>query len=80
MGSLALVLACLAVPAGHQVVSHRVILKSLRAVFWRNGPEVSPTPHELRHRDRPRRLRLLADAAWLSYLAGVLVLALILPR
>ena len=75
---LALVLACLAVPAGHQAVSHRVLLKSLRAVFWRNGPEVPPTAHELAHRSRPRRLRLLANGAWLAYLAGVLALALVL--
>jgi hypothetical protein len=78
MTRLALVLGLLAVPAGHQVVSHRVLLKALRAVLRPHGPEVPPTPHELHHRDRPRRLRLLADAAWLSYLAGVLVLALIL--
>jgi hypothetical protein len=76
MTSLALVLGLLAVPAGHQVVSHRVLQKSLRAIT--SGPEVSPTPHELRHQSRPLRLRLAADAGWILYLASVLVLALIL--
>jgi len=77
MAALALVLGLLAVPAGHQVVSHRVLLKLLRAVRP-YGPEVPPTPHELRHRDRSPRLRRAADAGWLLYLAGVLVLALVL--
>ncbi len=76
--TLALVLALLAVPAGHQAVSHRVLLKLLRAVIRPHGPEVPPTAHELVHRARSPRARLLADAGWLAYLAGVLVLALLL--
>jgi hypothetical protein len=78
MIKLTLVLACLAVPAGHQVVSHRVILKSLRAVFRPDGPEVAPTAHERAHRTRSLPGRLAANAAWLAYLAGVLVLAYVL--
>jgi len=75
---LALVLGLLAVPAGHQIVSHRVLARTLRVVTPLHGPEPAPTPHELAHRARSRRLRLLADSGWLAYLAGVLVLALIL--
>lgn len=78
MTRLALVLGLLAIPAGHQVVSHRVLLKALRAVLRPHGPEVCPTPHELAHRDRPARLRLAADLGWLAYLAGVLLLAFLL--
>jgi hypothetical protein len=78
MTHLALVLACLAVPAGHQVVSHRVILKSLRAVLRPDGPEVAPTAHEQAHRTRSLPGRLAANAAWLAYLAGVLVLAYVI--
>jgi len=76
--TLALVLALLAVPAGHQVIGHRVLLKTLRAVYRPHGPEVPPTAHELAHRARSPRVRLLAEAGWLAYLAGVLVLALLL--
>ena len=78
MIKLTIVLACLAVPAGHQAVSHRVILKSLRAVLRPDGPEVAPTAHELAHRARSSRLRLAANAGWLAYLAGVLVLAYVI--
>jgi len=78
MTSLALVLGLLAVPAGHQAVSHRVLLKTLRAVVRPNGPEVPPTAHELAHRARSPRARLTANVLWLAYLAGVLVLALVL--
>lgn len=78
MTRLALVLGLLAVPAWHQIVSHRVLRKALRAVPRPHGPEVCLTAHELRHRSRPARLRLAADLGWLLYLAGVLVLALVL--
>jgi hypothetical protein len=42
------------------------------------SPELPPTPHELAHRSRSRRLRLAADAGWLAYLAATLVLAYVL--
>lgn len=69
MPQMALVLTCLAVPAAHQVLGHRVGLRAVRT---------TPTAHELRHRARPLRLRLAADAAWLTYLACVLVLAFVI--
>ncbi len=78
MTRLALVLGLLAVPAWHQIVSHRVLRKTLRAVFPQRGPEPCATVHELAHRSRPARLRLAADLGWLLYFAGVLVLALLL--
>lgn len=71
MRAVAVTLVLLAVPLGHQVIGHRVHLRVLR----RYAPL---TPHELRHAGRSRPLRLLADGAWLAYLAGVLVLALCL--
>lgn len=68
MGAVA-VAFLLAVPLGHQVHGHRVL---------RPGHE--PTAHELAHRARPRPLRLAADLAWLAYLAGVVVLAVVLKK
>lgn len=67
------VVSMLALPAWHQVRSHRVHRKLLRAVT--SSPEVPPTRHEIRHARRPMWLRLAADLAWLAYLAAVVVLA-----
>jgi hypothetical protein len=78
MAGLVLVCGLLAVPAGHQVVDHRVLRRLLRAVSPSHGPEVCLTAHELAHASRPARLRLLADLGWLAYLASVLILALVL--
>lgn len=67
MLAVAVILVLLAVPLGHQVTGHRIL---------RPGHE--PTAHERAHRARSRPLRLMADAAWLAYLAGVLTVALVL--
>ena len=69
MGAVA-VAFLLAVPLGHQVHGHRVL---------RPGHELEPL-NELAHRARPRPLRLAADLAWLAYLAGVVVLAVVLKK
>jgi hypothetical protein len=70
---LVIALACLAIPAGHQVIGHRVHLKILRAVLRRHGPEVPPTAHELRHRHRSPAGASLVNGLWLVYLLAVLV-------
>jgi hypothetical protein len=67
MTGLVLVCGLIAVPAGHQVVSHRVL---------QHGHE--PTAHELAHRARSRRMRWAADTGWLLYLAGAVLVGLVL--
>jgi hypothetical protein len=75
---LVIVLACLAVPAGHQAIGHRAHRKILRAVFQPHGPEVPPTPHELRHRHRTPAGAVLVNGLWLAYLLAVLVVGIAL--
>lgn len=77
MLALAVTLALLMVPAGHQVVGHRVHRKFFRAVRG-HSPEVQPTEHERRHGQRPPRQRLAVNLAWLGYLAVVLAAGLVL--
>jgi hypothetical protein len=73
MGMVA-VLLLLAVPAWHQVHSHHVHTRFLRAVSDPHGPEVPPTQHERNHRSRPLAARIGADLFWVLYLFGVAVL------
>jgi hypothetical protein len=72
---LVIALACLAAPAGHQVIGHRVHLKILRAVLRRHGPEVPLTEHERRHHRRTPAARSAANLLWLTYLLAVAVIA-----
>lgn len=78
---MGIVVVCglLAVPLGHQVIGHRALHKSLRAVgFHRHhGPEV-PTPHEHRHRYKTRAWQLATDAAWYAYIAGAVLVGIVL--
>jgi hypothetical protein len=67
MTGLAVTLVLLAVPAGHQVWSHRVLQRGH-----------APTAHELAHQSRPTWLRVLADVGWLVFLALTLAVALAL--
>jgi hypothetical protein len=68
----------LAVPAGHQVVGHKVHLKFLR--LFQPGLAVPATVHEHNHASRSRAVRAVADLGWLAYLAGALAAGLILAR
>jgi hypothetical protein len=67
MASFVLVCGLLSLPAGHQVVSHRVLQR---------GHE--PTRHELRHRARSRLAQRASDVGWLLYCAGAVAVALVL--
>jgi len=69
MAGFVLVCGLLAVPTGHQVVSHRVLAR---------GHE--PTRHELAHRARSRGLRIAANVAWFLYLAGAVAIPAIFLR
>jgi hypothetical protein len=75
---LVIVLACLAVPAGHQAIGHRAHRKILRAVIHRHGPEVPLTPHEHRHLRRTPVMAGLVNGLWLAYLLAVLVVGIAL--
>ena len=72
---LVIALVLLAIPASHYVFGHNAHRRILRVVM-RRGPEVPVTEHERRHAARPPRARLLADAGWAAYMAGVLAVAL----
>lgn len=72
------VLAFLAVPLAHQIHGHRIHRKGLRAVLSHRCPEVPATRHELAHAARSRPVQALANAAWLAYMAAVIVFGLVL--
>jgi hypothetical protein len=62
----AVVLVLIAVPCWHLATAH--------LIFKRHAP----TEHELKHRQRPMWLQLAANLAWLTYLAGTVLLGLAL--
>lgn len=71
-------LALLLIPLGHQVRSHRLHIRLVRAVW--PGPAVPLTKHERRHAARPVPVRVTADLAWLCFTALVAILALVVFR
>lgn len=68
----------LSVPVAHQVIGHNAHRRLLRLVFPCHGPEELPTPHERKHAQRSWPLRLVANAAWMTYLAGSVAVGLAL--
>jgi hypothetical protein len=71
-------LALLVIPAGHHIRSHRLHVRLVRAIW--PGPAVPLTEHERKHAARPVHIQMTADLAWLTFIALVVVLAMVTFR
>ncbi len=73
---LLVALSLLVVPLGHQIKSHRIHMKLVRA-FW-PGLAIPLTVHELKHAARPHSQQVLADMAWLAFIAMAVAVVLVI--